>query len=482
MTIGKKIGLAFAAALTLLTLSGVLSFWGMTKLIVSNRWVSHSYRVLEAVETLIAQVREAETNQRGYLITGEDHHLQRYRAASPIIEKSLDSLKALTADNPAQQRRFDALGPAVATRLGTLGEGIDARREKGFEAGAAVVRSDRGAQAMDRVLAIVREAREAGLVLLRRRIDEAESTARWTTRGISLGTGVAVVLLALGATMIARSITLSIREAVGRLGSSSAELLASATEQSTGARQQAAAVTQTVATVDQVAQTALQASQRARGVGETVQRTVEIGQAGRRAINAAMESMDRLKDQVESTAEGIVALAEQAQAIGEIIATVNDIAEQTNLLALNAAIEAARAGEHGRGFAVVAAEVKVLADQSKRATGQVRQILGEIQRATHSAVLSTEEVTKGVAATIAVGRQTGQTIGTLADALNDAAQASAQIAASAGQQANGTAQINQAMKNLDQVARRNLEAMRQAELAARDLNELGRELAALIGT
>jgi methyl-accepting chemotaxis protein len=175
-------------------------------------------------------------------------------------------------------------------------------------------------------------------------------------------------------------------------------------------------------------------------------------------------------------------LAEQAQAIGEIIATVNDIAEQTNLLALNAAIEASRAGEHGKGFAVVASEVKALADQSKRATAQVRQILGEIQKATNTAVLSTEEVTKGVASAIWAGCQSGQTINTLADTLADAAQAAAQIAASAGQQATGMAQINHAMKNLDQVARQNLDATRQVERAAENLNALGTRLAGLTAT
>ena len=120
--------------------------------------------------------------------------------------------------------------------------------------------------------------------------------------------------------------------------------------------------------------------------------------------------MTKVQEQVEATAENILALAEQAQAIGEITAAVADVAEQTNLLALNAAIEASRAGEHGKGFAVVAGEVKALADQSKKATAQVRQILGEIQKGTNAAVLSTEEVTKGVASAGRVADQAGQTI------------------------------------------------------------------------
>jgi methyl-accepting chemotaxis protein len=271
----------------------------------------------------------------------------------------------------------------------------------------------------------------------------------------------------------------NIREAVVRLASCSAEIVATTTAQAAGAQQQAAAVGETVTTVDEVAQTAAQGAQRAKGVGEAVQRSLEIGQAGRKAVGESIAGLDRLKEQVESTAENTLMLAEQAQLIGQIISTVNDIAEQTNMLALNAAIEASRAGEHGKGFAVVASEVKALADQSKKATGQISQILGEIQRATNTAVLSTEEVTKGVASAIRSGQQSGQTINSLADTLSDAASASTQIVASASQQAVGMQQINQAMRSLDQVARQNLAAMRQAEQAALNLNELGSHLAGL---
>jgi methyl-accepting chemotaxis protein len=272
----------------------------------------------------------------------------------------------------------------------------------------------------------------------------------------------------------------SIREAAGQLSSAANEILTTTTEQATGAQEQAAAVTQTVATVDEVTQTADQSAQRAKGVGELVQRTLETGKAGRKVVEDSVSAMGTVKEQVEGTARNILTLAEQAQAIGEIIATVNDLAEQTNLLALNAAIEASRAGEHGKGFAVVAGEVKALADQSKKATAQVRQILGEIQKATNAAVLSTEEVTKGVAGAVRVGGQAGETIRALAEALTEVARSAAQIVASVGQQATGMAQIHQAMKNIDQVAKQNTVATRQAAQAAENLNALGTRLNALV--
>jgi PAS domain S-box-containing protein len=295
----------------------------------------------------------------------------------------------------------------------------------------------------------------------------------------------------LGFAMVARDMTegkraeqekkllAAVREAVSQLASASAEILASTSQLAAGAQQQAAAITQAVSTVTEVSQTAEQAAQRARGVGEAVQRTRQVGEGGRKVVSESITALGTLREQVETTAGTILALAEQAQQIGDIIATVNDIAEQTNLLALNAAIEASRAGEHGRAFGVVAGEVKALADQSKKATAQVRQILGEVQRATNAAVLSTEEVTKGVNAAARVADQAGETIGALAETLSEASKASAQIMASAGQQATGMAQVQQAMTNIEQVSRQNLSATRQAEQAAQNLNALGTRLTAL---
>jgi len=311
--------------------------------------------------------------------------------------------------------------------------------------------------------------------------DAGAHTAATSRIAIIIGSLLALVLGIISAVLLNRSISGPLQETSAVIASGSAEILAATTEQAAGANETLAAVSETVATVNEVTQTAEQATERARAVSDTAQRAAELGKNGRRVVDDAVTGMNGVKAQVESIGRSILSLADQAQAISEIIAAVNDIAEQTNLLALNAAVEAARAGEAGRGFAVVASEIKSLAEQSKRSTVQVRQILGEIQRATSSAVMTTEQGTKQAVAASRQITEAGETIRSLADAIQDAAQASAQIVASAGQQALGMEQIRHAVSNIHQATQQNLSASRQSEQTAQDLTRLGDRLLGLVG-
>ena len=146
------------------------------------------------------------------------------------------------------------------------------------------------------------------------------------------------------------------------------------------------------------------------------------------------------------------------------------------------AIEASRAGEHGRGFGVVAVEIKALAERSKKATAQVRQILGDIQKATNAAVLSTEESSRGVNSTIAVVNQAGDVLRGLLHAIEETATIAAQSAASARQQATGVAQVQQAMAAIDQVARQGLVATRQVSESAQELGAMSGVLRAMVAS
>jgi methyl-accepting chemotaxis protein len=267
-----------------------------------------------------------------------------------------------------------------------------------------------------------------------------------------------------------------VSETANGISSAAAELLAGTTQQAAAAQQQAAAVAQTVSTVNEVAETSRQAAERAPSVAHAANRAVEIARAGRKAVDDTVVGLRSVKDQVQAITLGTMALAEQGQAIGEITSTVKDLAEQTNLLALNAAIEASRAGEQGKGFAVVAGEVKALADQSKKATAQVRQILGQIQKATTSAVAAAEEGKRSVDAAVTVALQAGETIRALGDTVTESGQVVGQMAASAGQQATGMSQIHHAMSNINQASSQHLAATQQAERTAQALSDAGRRL------
>jgi methyl-accepting chemotaxis protein len=272
----------------------------------------------------------------------------------------------------------------------------------------------------------------------------------------------------------------AVRETATRLATGTNQIVTSTNQQATGAQEQAGAVTETVSVVEELAQLSGQAAQRAQAAAETARHSDQIGQDGRRAVDRALSSMTSAKDQADSVAESIVRLAEQTQALGDIINLVNDISDQTNLLALNAAIEASRAGEHGKGFSVVAAEVKALAEGAKRATVEVRRILGEIQKMATQSVLSTEQYSKGMVQATDAARSAGDTIRALAGAIAELADSSAHLSATISQQAQGLGQINQAMRDVKQTTDQTVAAIRQTEQAVQDLSTLAVKLTHLL--
>jgi methyl-accepting chemotaxis protein len=271
-------------------------------------------------------------------------------------------------------------------------------------------------------------------------------------------------------------ITRQVQETNTAMVAAAAEILAATTQQAASAAEQSAAITQTTTTIEEVKMIAAQTTQQASQVADESQSMLQVARAGSQAVEETVGGMRQIRARVEGIAQTILVLSEQTQAISTIITTVNELADQSNLLALNAAIEAARAGEQGKSFAVVAQHVRELAERSKTATAQVREILSEIQRSTNAAVLVTEEGTKGVEAGGQLAGQAGEVIHRIAAEVENGAQANVQIAAAAQQQTTGMAQIGQAMGSIQQATIQALASTRQAERAAQDLHTLAQSL------
>jgi methyl-accepting chemotaxis protein len=257
---------------------------------------------------------------------------------------------------------------------------------------------------------------------------------------------------------------------------SSSEISATVSQLAATASETSAAVTETTTTLEELRQTAQVSNEKAKAVAEGAKRSISIAETGRKATAEMIAGMNSIKNQMESIGESVVRLSEQSQSIEQIISSVHDLAEQSNLLAVNASIEAARAGEQGKGFAVVAEEIKSLAEQSKQATNQVRNILEDIRNSISSVVMATEQGNRAVDSGVGQSTEAGRSIQEIAKSVQGAAQALTVVAASSEQQTIGVDQVASAMANIEKALQQNVDGTRHLEVEVRNLEQLGSKL------
>ncbi|MBD3563254.1 chemotaxis protein, partial [Planktothrix sp. FACHB-1355] len=194
----------------------------------------------------------------------------------------------------------------------------------------------------------------------------------------------------------------------------------------------------------------------------------------------SLDGMAKLKEKVSAIAEQILHLSQQTNQIGEISRFVSDIANQTNMLALNATVEAVRAGENGKGFGVVAAEIRKLADESKKSAVKINILVADIQSAIDSTAIVTNEGTKTVEEGVEVAKSTAEAFTGVMNAIDSVALNNQQISLNINQQAVAINQVADAMNTINSAAKETTGGISQVRLGIQKLDDSARNLKAVV--
>ncbi|WP_315791726.1 response regulator [Fischerella sp. JS2] len=210
--IGTKIGAGFALGLSIIAALGIISYRTTNNLIENSRWQAHTYEVINELDDLISQLKDIETAQRGYIITGEQRYLQPYNNALPNIQQNLKDLRKLTADNPQQQIRLDNIEPLINQRLAVAQKSINLRNNQGFEAARQLILTDQGKNLTDKIRSIITDMEAEEIRLLQQRTNKTKIAAQEATDTIIYGIPLAFLLLTLIGIYLTRNISKPLAE------------------------------------------------------------------------------------------------------------------------------------------------------------------------------------------------------------------------------------------------------------------------------
>ena len=483
MTVGQIVPIGFGIILTLASISTIINEVVKANVSETRKLTAQETEVQILLKTVEKSTVDAETGQRGYLLTGVDRYLEPYESGRKTFQSSIESLQKLIIDSN-QRLRLQKVEQSGQQKFAELAETISLKKAGKDKEVLTTVLTDKGKKIQDELRAQLAHMKQEQEKLVEKRRDATEqlllvsSILGWSGLMLEIAAGLFVSYYV--ANYIARLIISPITDAAKAVASSSAGIAETVDKQERSVLEQTSSVNETTGIIEELGMFALQSAEQAESAAGGAKQALSFAESGTQTVGRTIEGITGLRDQVTAIANQIIRLSEQTAQISTVSDLVADLANQTNMLALNAGVEAARAGEQGKGFAVVAGEIRKLADQSKKSAERINSLVNEVQAAINSTVMVTDEGTKKATVGIELVEDTGDVFAGIADSVNQVFINTQQIAQSAKQQAVVVQQVVAAMNAINLGAKETAAGIVQVKDATKELNSAAQNLEAVV--
>jgi PAS domain S-box-containing protein len=200
----RKMQFGFGAVLAVLLVVGIVSYRSLAASAESERWVQHTHEVLEHLEGALSEITDIETGYRGFALSGEETFLQPSRAKISLVDQEERTLRALTTDNPYQQRQLATLAGLVEQTIRHGDTLVRLRQTGGPEAAAEVIRQGQGERILDEVRTVTGDMEDEEHRLLLERSADAEWRFRQTKAAIILGSVLGLLIAVVAGRVVQR--------------------------------------------------------------------------------------------------------------------------------------------------------------------------------------------------------------------------------------------------------------------------------------
>jgi methyl-accepting chemotaxis protein len=448
--------------------------------------VLNTFKDLQRVENSIGETNNMSvgTEQmvrglRGYLVNENQQFLDDFKTGADLARQSAKAAAALVK-NPEQRNRLEKMVVLVNEYYDGSNEIVDLFQKNRKAEALSIFSTGKYTKFVNEFVNLNREFREIELQYIQRETQKTQESLSFLMLTLAVSSLLLLLLGAGIAWLVSSGIARTIERAISSIASSSTQIAATVEEQERMASQQAASVNETTTTMDELGASSRATAQQVETAAHQAMQALNLAGGGTKAVEQTLDAMATLKLKVQEMQGQIMQLSEQTDRIGNISIVVSDLANQTNMLALNAAVEAVRAGEHGKGFGVVAAEIRKLADRSKKSASQINLLVADIQRAINSTVMVTDEGTKTVESGVSIAEETAEAFAGVANAINHVVLSSQQISLNAKQQAIAIEQVVEAMNSLNQAAAQTACGIGQTKIGTQKLNEAALDLKSVV--